>query len=70
MLFLDASPNVLLERIRQRKETEMFETRDALVEVRKKALKLAKKWYIIDTEASIEQTYGRIEKILDELDSK
>ena len=68
MFFLDASPEVLLERIRQRTEKEMFETHDALVQVRKKALALAKNWHIIDTAAPIEETYQEIEKILDKLD--
>lgn len=68
MFFLDASPEVLLTRIKQRKEKEMFETYDALVRVRKKALDLAKGWYIIDTAKPIEDTYAKIEIILDMLD--
>jgi len=68
MFFLDASPEMLIERIKQREEKEMFETYSALVKVRKKALDLAKGWYIIDTSKSIDQTYFNIEKILNELD--
>lgn len=70
MFFLDASPDVLLKRISKRKEKEMFETYEALVEVREKALKLASDWHIIDTEQSIENTYANIESILDKLDNK
>ena len=68
MFFLDAAPNVLAERIKQRKEKEMFETYKALVRVRKKALDLAKGWNIIDTSESIEQTYSKIEIVLNKLD--
>jgi dTMP kinase len=68
MFFLDAPPNVLAERIKQRKEKEMFETYKALVRVRKKALDLAKGWNIIDTSESIEQTYSKIEIVLNKLD--
>lgn len=69
MFFLDASPDELLKRISRRKEKEMFETYDALVEVRKKALNLAKGWHIIDTIEPIENTYAKIEIILDKLDN-
>jgi dTMP kinase len=68
MFFLDAKPEELVERIKQRKETEMFETQDAFLKVRAKALELAKGWHIINTGQSIEETYHAIEKILDELD--
>ena len=70
MFFLDASPEELLKRISKRKEKEMFETYDALVEVREKALKLASGWHIIDTAQPIEMTYSNIESILDKLDNK
>jgi dTMP kinase len=68
MFFLDAMPEELVERIKQRSETEMFETQEAFLKVRIKALELAKGWYIINTGQSIEQTYQAIEKVLDELD--
>lgn len=68
MFFLDASPKMLIERIKKRKEKEMFETYSALVRVRKKAINLAKGWYVIDTSKSIDQTYFEIEKILNDLD--
>lgn len=70
MFFLDASPEVLLKRITRRNETEMFETYDALVRVRGKAIDLARGWYIIDTAQPIEKTYAQIEIILDMLDEK
>lgn len=70
MFFLDASPEVLLKRITRRNETEMFETYDALVRVRGKAIDLARCWYIIDTAQPIEKTYAQIEIILDMLDEK
>jgi len=68
MFFLDATPEVLMERIKKRKQKEMFETYDALLRVRKKALDLAENWHIIDTTDSIEKTYEKIEIILNSLD--
>jgi dTMP kinase len=69
MFFLDAKPEELVERVKQRSsETEMFETQEAFLKVRSKALDLAKGWHIIDTAQSVEQTYSQIEKILDRLD--
>ena len=64
MFFLDADPDELLERIKRRNEVEMFETYDALVKVRGKALLLAKGWHVIETSGSIEDTFSRIKKIL------
>lgn len=64
MFFLDADPNELLDRIKRRNEVEMFETYDALVKVRKKALGLAKDWHIIDTSGSIEDTFSQIRRVL------
>ncbi|HIG99223.1 MAG TPA: deoxynucleoside kinase [Thermoplasmata archaeon] len=70
MLFLDAKPEELVQRVKQRSsETEMFETQDAFLKVRSKALNLAKGWHIINTSQSVEQTYYEIEKILDRLDT-
>jgi dTMP kinase len=68
MFFLDATPEKLIDRLKRRKEKEMFETYDALVRVRKKALDLAHSWHIIDTTDSIENTYTKIEIILNKLD--
>ncbi len=70
MFFLDATPKMLMERIKKRKEKEMFETYDALKRVRKKALDLAQNWHIIDTSESIEKTYEKIEIILNMLDEE
>lgn len=70
MFFLDAPPGKLLERVKERKETEMFETLNELVKVRKKALSLAKNWNIINTVQSAENTFAHIEEILDKIDSK
>jgi dTMP kinase len=70
MFFLDASAEELLERVQQRKETEMFETLDELKKVRKKALMLAEDWNIIDTSQSIEKTFVHIDNMLTRLDNK
>jgi len=69
MFFLDAIPEELLRRVKEREEKEMFETLDELVKVRKKALELARNWNVIDTTQSIENTYTHIEEILNKLDS-
>lgn len=70
MFFLDASPEELMKRVRKRPEIEIFETYDALVKVRNKALLLTKHWYIIDTSASIEKTFANITKVLKKLDKQ
>jgi dTMP kinase len=70
MFFLDATPEELVERIKLRSETEMFETQEEFLKVRAKALDLADGWYIVNTGQSIEETYHAIEKVLDELDRK
>lgn len=69
MFFLDAEPSKLLERISRRSEVEMFETYEALVKVRKKALALASGWHVIDTSGSVEETSSQIHGILMQLDS-
>ena len=68
MFFLDAPPNELVKRVEKRKEKEIFETYEELVRVRKKALKLAKNWNIIDTSKSIDETFLKIDEILNKLD--
>ena len=68
MFFLDAPPKLVLERISDRDEKEMFETYEALVKVRKKALKLVKNWIIIDASNSIEDTFSKIELKLKAID--
>ena len=68
MFFLDAPPQVLLDRLKRRKEKEMFETYDKLVKVRKRALMVAGGWFIIDTVKPVDQTFSVISDILDRLD--
>ena len=70
MFFLDASPEELVQRIKQRRETEMFETLEALTKVRSKAIMLAKGWYIINTSRPVEETTREIMGILDDLDKR
>jgi dTMP kinase len=70
MFFLDAPTDEILHRIQQREEQEIFETYDALEKVRKKAMLLLKKWYVIDTSRSVDETYTAICVILEELDKK
>ena len=68
MFYLDADPNDLVDRMKHRKETEMFENLYELEKVRNKALKLVKSWYIINALGSVNDTYSKIEKVLDNLD--
>lgn len=70
MFFLDAEPDELLERIKRRKEREMFETYDELVKAREKAIDLARGWYIIDTAQPVEKTFSCIEELLDLIDDR
>ncbi len=70
MFFLDVDPEESLRRIEERKDREMFENLEELRKVRRKALKLVKRWYIIDTHKPIEETHVAIKKILDALDGK
>lgn len=69
LFFLDAPPEVAFDRIQTRSETEMFETHEELVKVRRKALALADGWYIIDTSGSVDETFFLITQVLDVLDS-
>jgi thymidylate kinase len=68
MFFLDALPDILLKRVENRKEKEMFETLEEFEKVRKKALYLVRKWNIIDISGSIQNSYSKIENILNKLD--
>ena len=70
MLFLDASPEELFKRVQRRKEKEMFENIDELINVRTKALKLATNWNIICTDRSTKHTAAHIEDMLQKLDKR
>lgn len=70
MFFLDAPPDIILERISDRKEKEMFETYDELVKVRERALRLVKNWNVIDASGSINQTFSKINFVLSKLDDQ
>lgn len=65
MFFLDISPKEAISRLQSREDIEMFENFQDLVKVRKKALKLASKWYIIDADGDVEQIQKQIIQILD-----
>jgi dTMP kinase len=68
MFFLDASPKVLMKRIKNRDEREIFETYEDLIKVRTKALALTKHWHVIDTSSTIEDTFSTIKNIIETLD--
>jgi len=67
MIFLDASPDVLMKRVQKRDEIEIFETPEALEKVRNKALMLTDHWHIIDTSGSIAKTQKKIINLLEKL---
>lgn len=68
MFFLDADPDVLRNRLKVRKNQEIFETLNALIKVRKKALQLTDHWHIIDTAVSVKESFVSIQKILEFVD--
>ena len=68
MFFLDATPEILLKHVENRKQKEMFETLEEFEIVRKKALYLVRKWNIIDISGSIDNSFSKIKNILDKLD--
>jgi dTMP kinase len=68
MFFLDASTESLLERVEEREEKEIFESKKELDKIRKKALLLTDKWFIIDTSGSVEDTFNKIKRTLIKLD--
>lgn len=70
MFFLEAKPEILLERLSKRDEKEMFENIQDLREVRERALSILKGWHVVNTEKEIEKTRAEILKILDELDGE
>ncbi len=65
MFFLDIKPEEALERLKSRDEQETFENLQDLIKVRKKALKLAQKWYIINANDNIDNIYKQINSFLD-----
>jgi dTMP kinase len=70
MFFLDAPPEILLNRVKNRKEKEMFENLEEFENVRKKALYLVRNWNIINISGSINDSFSKIENILNKLDKK
>ena len=70
MFFLDVEPDELLKRLLKRNEHEMFENLNDLIQVRRKAMELAKDWHTINTGQSIELAQRDINNILDQLDNE
>lgn len=64
MFFLDLEEDEALQRLKERDFEEMFENKEDLIKVRRKALELAQKWHIINTSASIEEVHQQIDSIL------
>jgi len=70
MFFLDLEPEKSLKRMSRRNEEEMFENKDSLIRVRKRAIELAQGWHVINTLGTIEEVKHKINAILDEMDKK
>ncbi|MDD3754124.1 MAG: thymidylate kinase [Methanobacterium sp.] len=68
MFFLDLKAEESLKRMSPRNEEEMFENKDDLIKVRKRAIKLAQGWHVINTISTIEEVNDKINTILDEVD--
>ncbi len=69
MFFLDVEPDIAIERINGRDDTQMFENIDSLEKVRNRALRIANDWHIIDTSRPIDKVQGDIHNILEKLDN-
>ncbi|MCQ2056145.1 MAG: thymidylate kinase [archaeon] len=66
-IFVDIKPEVAMSRIiRRGSKLEMFETMEKLIKVRKKMLRLANKWIVIDNNLRIEQTKIAVDQIVSE----
>ncbi len=70
MFYLDVEPEIALERLRERSERQIFENKEELEKVRKKALSIVDDWHIIDTSRPIPKAQQEIEDILYGLDEK
>ncbi len=68
MFYLEAEPEVCLERVAKRSESEMFENIEDFRKVRERAFAILKGWKFINTNRPIEETRKEIEEILSELD--
>ncbi|WP_414468319.1 thymidylate kinase [Methanobacterium sp. ACI-7] len=68
MFFLDVEPSEALKRLQSRDDNEMFENLEDLIRVRKKVLKLAKGWNLINATQNIDDVNKEINSILDSLD--
>ncbi len=70
MFYLDVKPEDALKRLKERNEREIFENKEELRKVRKKALSIVDDWHVIDTSRPIPEAQKDIERILRQLDEK
>lgn len=70
MFFLDVAPEEAFRRLQSRNDEEMFENIEDLTNVRKKVLKLAQGWHVINGTGSINDINLQISSLLDNLDKK
>lgn len=68
MFYLDVEPEDALKRLNERSERQIFENKEELEKVRKKALSIVDDWHIINTSRPIPEAQEEMENILDKLD--
>ena len=70
MFYLDASTEELMKRLKRRNEIEIFETNEAIDNVRSKASLLLDDWIVIDSERSIDETFHEIIKNIEHIEKE
>jgi len=65
MFFLDVEPEEAMKRLNHRENRQIFENKQDLKKIRRRALSILDDWHVIDTSRSIEEAQEEIERILD-----
>ncbi len=65
MFFLDVEPEKAMERLNERDERQIFENKEDLEKIRKRALSIVDEWHVIDTSKPIDEAQKEIRNILE-----
>ncbi len=65
MFFLDVEPEEAMERLKEREKRQIFENKEDLEKIRKRALSILDDWHVIDTSRPIKDAQEEIERILE-----
>ncbi|MEF8834616.1 MAG: thymidylate kinase [Candidatus Thermoplasmatota archaeon] len=65
MFFLDVDPEEAIERLDEREERQIFENKEDLEKIRKRALSIVDEWHVIDTSRPIDEAQEEIKNILE-----